>query len=233
MIRLTNVNKSFRQDGVRTIIARRLSATFPSGDTVAIMGRNGSGKSSLLKLIAGSMDPDRGTIEREGSISWPVGFAGNFHKEMTGAANVRFIARIYGLDTNELLDFVEDFARLGDHLHMPIKTYSSGMRSRLSFGVSMGVPFDTYLVDEVSSVGDVAFKEKAAAVLNDRLTTRGAIVVTHSKKLVSRICDAVAILEGGQIAWYDDVAEGLAAYDALAEGDPQIRNTVQRNRRAS
>jgi capsular polysaccharide transport system ATP-binding protein len=233
MIELINVNKSFRQDGVRTIIARRLSATFPSGKTVAVMGRNGSGKSSLLKMIAGSMDPDRGQIIREGSISWPVGFAGNFHKEMTGAANVRFIARIYGLDTDELLDFVEDFARIGHHINMPVKTYSSGMRSRLSFGVSMGVPFDTYLVDEVSSVGDVAFKEKAAAVLNDRLTTRGAIVVTHSRRLVQRICDAVAILEDGRIDWYDDVEEGVVAYGALATGDPQISNTVDRNRRAS
>lgn len=233
MIRLTNVHKSFRQDGVRTIVARKLSATFPTDATVAVMGRNGSGKSSLLKMIAGSMDPDRGTIERTGSISWPVGFAGNFHKEMTGAANVRFIARVYGLDTVELLDFVEDFARLGDHLYQPIKTYSSGMRSRLSFGVSMGVPFDTYLVDEVSSVGDVAFKEKAAAVLNDRLKSHGAIVVTHSKRLVKRICDAVAILEDGRIFWYDDVREGLAAYNALADGDPEISNTVKPNRRAS
>lgn len=233
MIRLSNVDKAFRQDGVRTIIARDLCATFPSDTTVAIMGRNGSGKSTLLKMIAGSMDPDRGTIERTGSISWPVGFAGNFHKEMTGAANVRFIARIYGLDTVELLDFVEDFARLGDHINMPIKTYSSGMRSRLSFGVSMGVPFDTYLVDEVSSVGDVAFKQKAAAVLNDRLMSHGAIVVTHSKKLVKRICDHVAILEDGQIYWYDDIYEGLRAYNALADGDPQIRNTERGKRRAS
>lgn len=233
MIRLSNVHKAFRQDGVRTVIARDLSATFPSDKTVAVMGRNGAGKSTLLKMIAGSLDPDRGTIERTVSVSWPVGFAGNFHKEMTGAANVRFIARIYGLDTADLLDFVEDFARLGDHINMPIKTYSSGMRSRLSFGVSMGVPFDTYLVDEVSSVGDVAFKEKAAAMLNDRLASHSAIVVTHSRKLVKRICDHVAILEDGQITWYEDVIEGVRAYKALAHGDPHIRNREGPARRAS
>lgn len=226
MIRLEGVNKAYRQGGVRTIVARRLTATFPTGMTVAVMGRNGCGKSTLLKMIAGSIQPDRGRITRHGTISWPVGFAGNFHAEMSGAANVRFIARIYGVDTEDLLDFVEDFARLGRHMQMPIKTYSSGMRSRLSFGVSMGLPFDTYLVDEVSSVGDVAFKAKAAGVLNDRLTRRGAVVVTHSTKLVQRLCDAVTILENGQLRWYDSVADGLAAYEALSDSDPQISNTV-------
>ena len=218
MIQLDSVYKSFKRNGATTVIAEDLSVAFPTGMTVAVMGRNGSGKSSLLKMIAGSIDPDRGRIFREGSISWPVGFAGNFHAEMTGAANVRFVARVYGVDTKELIDFVDDFACLGPHLNRPIKTYSSGMRSRLSFGVSMGIPFDTYLVDEVSSVGDVAFKVRAAAVLNQRLSEKGAIVVTHSTKLVKRLCAAVTILENGRLTWFDDVEEGIAAYEALSVG---------------
>lgn len=219
MVRLENVFKAYRVNGVRTVVARRLNAEFPSGKCIAIMGRNGSGKSTLLRMIAGSMDPDRGRIIREGTFSWPVGFAGNFHKDMSGAANVRFIARVYGLDTDELLAFVEDFAELGEHMYLPVRNYSSGMRSRLSFGVSMGVPFDTYLVDEVSSVGDVAFKERAAAVLADRLATRSAIMVTHSKRLVLRICDGVGILEKGRIKFYDDAKSGVEAYEALADVD--------------
>jgi capsular polysaccharide transport system ATP-binding protein len=217
MVRLENVSKVFRVNGVKTVIAHNLNATFQSGKCTAIMGRNGTGKSTLLKMIAGSLDPDRGYISREGAISWPVGFAGSFHREMSGAENVRFIARVYGVDTNELLDFVEDFAQLGHHLSLPVKNYSSGMRSRLSFGVSMGVPFDTYLVDEVSSVGDAAFKQRAAALLNERLTTKGAIVVTHSKRLVKSICDSVALMENGQITHYDDVIAGIRAYQALSD----------------
>ncbi|MEO0678734.1 MAG: ABC transporter ATP-binding protein, partial [Pseudomonadota bacterium] len=113
------------------------------------------------QIIAGTMHADRGRVVSDGSISWPVGFAGSFHPDLTGAQNVRFIARVYGVDTEALVDFVEDFAELGPHFHAAVRTYSAGMKSRLTFGTSMGVQFDTYLIDEVTAVGDAAFRKKS------------------------------------------------------------------------
>ncbi|MFX4296231.1 ABC transporter ATP-binding protein [Sulfitobacter sp. DFL-23] len=121
---------------------------------VTLLGRNGAGKSSLLRMVAGTMEPTSGRIVSNGTISWPVGFAGSFHNELTGAQNVRFVARIYGVDTGDLVDFVQGFAEVGQHFHLPLKSYSSGMKSRLAFGTSMGIAFDTYLIDEVTAVGD-------------------------------------------------------------------------------
>ncbi len=129
------------------------------------MGRNGAGKSTLLSMIAGTTDFESGFIRSEGTISWPVGFRGSFHPDLTGAQNTRFVARVYGVDTDELLEFVQAFSNLGEHFNAPIRSYSSGMRSRLSFGISMGIHFDTYLVDEVTSVGDASFKAKSFQVL--------------------------------------------------------------------
>ena len=133
MIRLENLSKVFVMDGKRKVIADRIDVTFPSGLSVALLGRNGSGKSTLLNMIAGSVDPTEGHIVSTGSISWPVGFAGSFHPDLTGAQNTRFIARIYSVDGDELCDFVEDFAGLGVHFRLPFRTYSAGMRSRLAF----------------------------------------------------------------------------------------------------
>ncbi|MEM9709172.1 MAG: ABC transporter ATP-binding protein [Pseudomonadota bacterium] len=191
-------------------IADGIDADFPTGLSVALLGRNGAGKSSLLKMIAGTVMPDRGRIERRGSVSWPVGFAGSFHGDLTGAENARFVARIYGIDTDGLVDFVDGFADLGRQLHSPFRTYSSGMRARLGFAISMGVPFDTYLVDEVTAVGDARFKERSETILNDRLQSAGAIVVSHSLQLLDRICDAGAVLENGRLTWHDDVKDAIA-----------------------
>lgn len=165
MIRLLNVRKSFSLKGGRKIIANGITFDFPSGKSVALLGRNGAGKSSMLNMIAGSMQPDEGQINITGTISWPVGFAGSFHNDLSGAQNVLFLARVYGVDTQELLDFVLDFSELGKHFDQPVRAYSSGMKSRLAFGVSMGIHFDTYLVDEITAVGDAAFKEKAKLFL--------------------------------------------------------------------
>lgn len=223
MIVLENLCKAFRVNQTTTVVADGLSMAFPSGKTIAVMGKNGVGKSTLLKLIAGSLDPDAGQVIRHGSVSWPVGFQGALHKEMSAAQNVRFVGRVYGVDTDELINFVQDFAQLGRQFYLPVKTYSSGMRSRLSFGLSMGIPFDTYLVDEVSSVGDGAFKARAAALLDDRLTKKGAIVVTHSKKLIRRICDAACILENGRLGYFEDVDEAIKRHRrALRQGGPAL-----------
>lgn len=209
MIRLENLTKTFPTDEGRKVIVDRLSATFPTGASVALLGRNGAGKSTLLKLIAGTIRPTSGRVLSSGSISYPVGFQGSFHPDLTGVQNTRFVARLYGVDTDELVAFVEEFAELGAHFRMPLRTYSAGMKSRLSFGVSMGIPFDTYLVDEVTSVGDGAFRHKSVQVFDKRREKAGTIVVTHSPPMVKRLCDAAAILEEGQLHFYDDLDAAL------------------------
>ncbi len=128
-------------------------------------------QSTLLEMIAGTMRPDSGRIVSDGTISWPVGFGGSFHKDLTGAENVRFIARVYGVDTDGLIAFVEDFAELGKYFDMPVRSYSSGMRSRLTFGASMGIHFDTYLVDEVTATGDAASRPRAGRSSAERMKT--------------------------------------------------------------
>lgn len=226
MIELRNVCKTFVLSGRRKVVADDISIVFPSNTAVAILGRNGAGKSTLLKMIAGSMDPDHGTIIRKGTLSWPVGFGGSFHAELTGLQNTRFIARVYGVDTDELCAFVADFAQLGDHFFLPVRTYSSGMRSRLAFGISMGIQFDTYLVDEISAVGDASFRQRSERLFHDRLTGSSAIVVTHSMPQVKRLCSRVALLENGKLDVYDDVDLAIEIHEermkqaSMAKGKP-------------
>lgn len=210
MIEFRNLTKVFYLRGQRKIVADDINVIFPTGRSVGLLGRNGAGKSTLLKMIAGTMDPTAGKIFSDGSISWPVGFAGSFHGELTGAQNARFIARIYGVDTEELVGFVRDFAGLGGHFDLPFRTYSSGMKSRLAFGISMAVPFDTYLVDEVTSVGDASFRAKSTEVFNARMAHAGAVVVSHGMSQIKELCDAGAVLENGKLHYYDDVEEAIA-----------------------
>ena len=214
MIHIKNLYKSFATPRTRLVVADNINVTFPSRTSVGLLGRNGAGKSTLMQMIGGQVKPDSGTIERIGTVSWKVGFAGSFNRDLTGAQNTKFIARVYGIDTQELCDYVEDFAELGPHFHAPIRKYSSGMRSRLAFGISIGIPFDTYLVDEVTSVGDAAFKRKSGRAFLDRMNTAGAIVVTHSMDQIKRLCDVGAVLENGKLTYYEDIDEAIAVHRA-------------------
>lgn len=214
MIRLENLSKTFSLKGRRKVVADNLNAVFPTGVSVGLLGRNGAGKSSLLRMIAGTSKPTRGRIVSDGTISWPVGFSGSFHGDLTGAQNTRFVARVYGIDSDYLVDYVENFAELGMHFHLPFRTYSSGMRSRLAFGVSMGVRFDTYLVDEVTSVGDANFKRKSEAVFMERMENAGAIVVTHSMAMIQRMATMGAVLENGKLTFFDNIDDAIAAHEA-------------------
>lgn len=215
MIRFEHLTKSFRIRGARRVVIDGQSLSLPGGVAVALLGRNGAGKSTLLQLVAGSLRPDRGRVIRDGVVSWPVGFGGAFHRDLTGAENVRFVARIYGVDADELVDFVAGFADLGKHFHMPVRSYSSGMRARLAFGASMGIRFDTYLVDEVTAVGDAAFRTKSRRVFADRMRQAGAILVSHEMRQVRDYCTAGLVLEGGRLRYFDDVEEAIAAHRAV------------------
>lgn len=221
MIELRNLRKTFILNGNRNVVADGISAVFPARTAVAILGRNGAGKSSLLKMLAGTMDADSGEVISRGTVSWPVGFAGSFHPEMTGLQNVRFIGRVYGVDTDALCDFVRDFSELGPHFNLPIRSYSSGMKSRLAFGVSMGIHFDTYLVDEVTAVGDASFRDKSEALFADRVNKSAAIMVTHGIGQVRRLCHHAAVLEDGHLSYYTDVEEAIEHHQFLMKGGVQ------------
>ncbi len=213
MIRLENLYKSFSVSGSRTTIANNINIEFPSNTSIALLGRNGAGKSSLLRMIAGTMNPCFGRVKFTGAISWSVGFAGSFHAELSGAQNTRFIARIYGVDSDQLIEYVKNFADLKNHYYLPFRTYSSGMRARLAFGVSMGIKFDTYLVDEITSVGDMAFRNKCISVFEDRMKDSGAIVVSHSTGVIRKMCTAGAVLENGMLTYYEDLEEAIAMHN--------------------
>ena len=222
MIRLENLSKSFTVKGRTTIVARDVTVTFPSRESIALLGHNGAGKSTLLRMIAGVVRPDRGRVATTGSVSWPVGFSGSFHPDLTGAQNTRFIARVYDVDAEALLDFVAGFSDLGHHLHLPFRNYSSGMRSRLAFGVSMGIHFDTYLVDEVTSVGDANFRAKSQRVFNDRMSSSSAIVVSHSMPMVRQMCNMGAVLEHGRLTVFPDLEEAIAMHERNMRVPPGV-----------
>ena len=210
MIVLRNLTKTFVLEGQRKTVLQDVNAVFPSNVVVALLGRNGAGKSTLLRMISGALAVTAGEILTDGQISYPVGYAGSFNPDMTGAQNTRFVARIYGVDTEELRDYVEDFAELGPSFYLPVKTYSSGMKSRLAFGVSMGINFDTYLIDEVTAVGDASFKKKSQRVFRERMSKAGALFVSHSLNQLRDLCQAGAVLEGGKLIYYDDVNDAIS-----------------------
>mgnify|MGYP002376084074 FL=1 len=212
MIRFENLTKTYRVRGMRKVVIDNLNMELPTGHSLALLGRNGAGKSTLLQIIAGTLRPDGGRVVSDGSISWPVGFGGAFHPDLTGAQNVRFVARIYGVDTDALVDFVEDFAEIGKHFHMPVRSYSSGMKSRLAFGTSMGIQFDTYLVDEVTAVGDAAFRKKSKEVFQERMKVSSAILVSHEMEQVRQICDAGIVLSEGSLRYFDNIDEAIEAH---------------------
>ena len=194
MIRLVDVCKRYRVGQKIRIILDHLNAEFIPGVNMGILGRNGTGKSTLVKIIGGSILPDSGHVERTSRISWPIGFSGCFNNKLSGRANLRFVSRIYGANIQEVTEFVEDFSELGQYMDMPIKNYSSGMSAKLAFGLSMAIGFDYYLIDEVSAVGDASFRKKCNAVFNERKKKSTLIVVSHSIATIKKHCDAAAVL---------------------------------------
>ncbi|MGR3621459.1 ABC transporter ATP-binding protein [Pseudophaeobacter sp.] len=215
MIRFENLTKSFWLKGERKIVIDDLTLTLPTGRSLALLGRNGAGKSTLLQIISGTMRPDHGRVVSDGTISWQVGLAGSFHGQLTGVENIRFVARVYGVDTEELVDFVGEFSELGKSYQMPLRSYSSGMRARLAFGASMGIRFDTYLVDEVTAVGDASFRAKSRAIFAQRMRHSGAIMVNHSMPQLRQFCDSGLVLEHGKVSYFEDLDEAIDLHERL------------------
>jgi capsular polysaccharide transport system ATP-binding protein len=214
---LRNITKSYLTPNGRRYILRNLSITVPTGKNIALIGRNGAGKTTLMNLLGGADIPDSGNIVSDQSLSWPVGLAGGFQGSMTGRDNIKFVCRVYGATGDamrEKIRYVQAFAEIGDWIDEPIKTYSSGMRSRLAFGLSMAFDFDYYLIDEVMSVGDAQFRRKCAEVFEAKRQTSRIVLVTHNMNEVRKLCDIVLHVRDGGIQIYQDVEQGIAAYNA-------------------
>jgi capsular polysaccharide transport system ATP-binding protein len=199
----------------RKQVLRGLNLQIQPGEHLGCLGRNGSGKTTLIKLIGGVELPTSGKIKRNMSVSWPLGFGGGFQGSLTGYDNARFIARIYGHQYAELRDFVEDFTELGPQLKMPVKTYSSGMRARLAFALSLAIEFDCYLIDEVIMVGDQNFHKKCHSELFEKRGDRALIFASHSADLIREFCNRALVLNQGLGTMYSDVNEALDIYAAL------------------
>lgn len=215
MIELRNVTKSYKTPKGRVFVFRDLNLTIPDDKSVALIGRNGAGKSTLMRLLSGQDTPDRGEIITPDSISWPVGLSGGFQGSLTAKENVKFVARVYGVKgerLKEVVNYVRDFAEIGDFFDRPVNTYSSGMQSRVAFGLSLAFDFDYYLIDEAMSVGDAHFRKKAQQAFKERIGKAKVILVTHGMGQVRQMCDYVLLLDKGQVTAYDDVEEGIAAY---------------------
>lgn len=215
MIRLDNVTKSYLTLRGRKVVFRDFSLDIPEGRNVGLIGRNGAGKSTLMRLISAVDFPDRGKITTTARLSWPVGLTGGLQKNLTGRDNVKFVCRVQGVrrvGIQEKMRFVQEFAEIGDYFDQPVSTYSSGMRARLAFGLSMAFDFDYYLIDEVMSVGDASFKQKSREVFTERLKKSRVILVSHSMRRIRKMCEIVVHLDGGRATIYEDVLEGIRAY---------------------
>ena len=215
MIQVEQVYKRYRGfQGSPDWVLKDVSFTIPKGVSVGLIGRNGAGKSTLLRLIGKMDQPDRGAISHQGRVSWPIGLSGGFQGSMTGRQNVKFVARIHGgdADIRRVMHFVEDFAEIGEAFDRPVRTYSSGMKSRLSFGMSLAFDFDIYLSDEATAVGDASFRRKATEAFRERIGRASIVMASHSEGILKDLCEAGVWLEAGRAHWFDRIEDALAAY---------------------
>lgn len=190
-------------------VLKDIDFTLEHGDRLGILGRNGSGKSTLIRLLGGVEAPTSGYIhaDKDMRISWPLGFGGGFQGSLTGLDNLKFICRIYGEDYRKKRPFVEDFAELGRFFREPVKSYSSGMRARLAFGISMAIDFDCYLIDEVLAVGDQRFKDRCRDEMLDKKENKSLILVSHSMASLKEYCNRFCVLTDGELTHFDTLDE--------------------------
>ncbi|WP_159739476.1 ABC transporter ATP-binding protein [Vibrio atypicus] len=216
MIKLDKLTKYYPSDLGNQYIFQDISFTFPEGRNVALLGSNGAGKSTLFRILAGSEYPNKGKVVTDKALSWPVALATGIHPQMTGRENTRFIGRVNGVaNLDEYEEKVKAFAELSVKYDLPVKNYSSGMRSRLAFGCCVAIDFDVYLIDEATSVGDQKFRQKAKNALLEKSKTASVIMVSHDMKEIRQFCDSAVILHQGELTFYDDLEEALDVYKTL------------------
>lgn len=216
MIKLENITKYYPSKLGNQYIFNNLNFEIPSGHNVALLGSNGAGKSTLFRLLAGSEYPNKGRVVTDLNLSWPVALATGIHPQMTGRENTRFIGMINGIaDLNAYEQRVQDFSELGDKYLLPVRTYSSGMRTRLAFACSIGIDFDVYLIDEVTAVGDAKFRTKAKQALLQKSKTANVIMVSHQMDELQQFCDSAIVLNQGELTFYNDLEQGIEQYQAI------------------
>lgn len=215
MIKIEGLTKSYKTPHGRKYVFKDVNIEIPENKSVALVGRNGAGKSTLLRIIGGIDKPDRGRVITNKKISWPVGLSGGFQGSLSGRDNVKFVARVYAKDkrVSDVVDFVEEFSELGKYFDMPINTYSSGMRSRLGFGLSMAFKFDYYLVDEVTAVGDARFKQKCTEIFKNRGSESNVLMVSHSFYSLVEHCDVALFFDRqSNVTYFDTVIDAIKKY---------------------
>ena len=220
MLELVNLTKYYPTPMGRHYVFRDLNFKFPEEASIGLMGRNGAGKSTLMRIIAGVEVPNQGHVRTDKTISWRVGLAGGFQGSLSSRDNVRFVCRLFSAtpeETREKVRFVEEFAEIGKFFDLPMKTLSSGMRGRVTFGLSLAFEFDYYLIDEGMAAGDPIFRKKAQAAFEAHVSKGKLILVSHNPKDIQNLCDVVVILEDGQATLYNDVKEGLELYQNMQQ----------------
>jgi capsular polysaccharide transport system ATP-binding protein len=218
MLELRQLTKWYPTPHGRRYIFRDLNFTFPAGANIGLIGRNGAGKSTLLRLLGGIDQPDHGAVVTDARISFPVGLSGGFLPQLTARDNVSFVGRIHGAHgalLRQMVRRVEEFAEIGDYFDLPMRSFSSGMRSRVAFGMSMAFDFDYYLIDEVMAVGDAHFKAKSKAALLERLQSANVILTSHSMSDIRQFCNMVVHVDHGQVTVYEDIEAGIRAYQGV------------------
>lgn len=214
MIQLIDVSHGYETRHRRHTVIDNVDFTIRRGEKIGILGRNGSGKSTLIRLLSGAERPNRGTIIRQMKLSWPLAFGGAFQGSLTGLDNLKFICRVYGVQYADKIDYVLDFSELGKFFREPVKTYSSGMRARLAFAISMAVEFDCFLIDEVIAVGDSRFHEKCELELFEKRKERAFIMASHDPGNIRRYCTSAAVLVAGKLRVFEDIEEAYVYYQA-------------------
>lgn len=219
MIKLDNLTKFYPlSNGDKHFVFREFTFTFPDDCSIGLIGRNGAGKSTLMRLLSGADIPNAGKVITDKKISWPVGLAGGFQHALSARDNVKFVARVYGYRgeaLEEKVRYIEEFAEIGKYFDEPMNTYSSGMRSRIGFGLSMAFDFDYYLIDEAGAVGDAKFKQKSDAIYKEKLSNSKVIMVSHNMSEIEQWCDKVILVNYGTATVYDDVKEGIEMYKRI------------------
>ena len=215
MIRLSNVTKYYDVKGRRKYLMRDVSLTIPSCINVGILGSNGAGKSTFLRMLGRIDFPNKGRIVSNKKISWPLGLTSGFQGSLTGKENAQFICRVYSKSDSELrrtLNFINEFSELGQYFDMPVKSYSTGMRARLGFATSLAFEFDYYLIDETLSVGDQKFRQKCTTALKNFSTKRNILLVSHNMKVLEQMCESGILLKDGEFSYFEDIREAVKAY---------------------
>ena len=218
MIELKNVTKYFKTNNSKKYILKNASLVIPDNVNIGILGRNGAGKSTIMRMLGRIEFPNSGQIISKNTFSWPLGLRGGFVGNMTGRSNVKFVCRLYGRNTKQIkkiTKFVYDFSELGDYFDMPIKTYSSGMKSRLSFGLSLAFDFDYLLIDETLSVGDARFRKKSKEALMKKIENCNVLLVSHDMKTLREICDAGIVVNNGTIKYLDNIEDAIKEYEEI------------------